>query len=253
MIKLPPIRMDRRARFEKYAASNAAFDYYGMERGGHFAILAWLLNMAGKPSMYVVNTKTTIPIPQFYHPSGWHSAEKAPKLMGLGYGPDPDLEALFSRIDSRKVIVAIRDIRNCIASRLKWQDVRAGSPFRIDTVPIKLWIAYAKQALGEKDYFNGHCITIKFDLWAKNEKYRKQLQEQLVSKFKWALDFEIGEDQVKEVSKLGGGSSFDQLEYKGKAHKMKVTERWKKFKNDERYKRLMTDEVLRLNERLIKE
>lgn len=253
MIKLPRVRGDRRAKFEKYSALNGTFDYYGLERGGHFAVLEWLLALGGKPYMHVPAAKSNAPQCTMYHPSGWFSMLGPPTLMALNYGPDQDITCPFSRIDSRKVVLSIRDIRNCIASRLRFYDQGRNLPFRVDSAMTHIWKAYAQQVLGDVDYFNGRCVSVLFDEWAWNDYYRSHLVTQLSNTFDWTLIYEAGEAQMKHVSRQGGGSSFDQMEHAEQAYLMPVRDRWKTYADDERYKRVMTDEVLELNQRLLEE
>ena len=91
-----------------------------------------------------------------------------------------------------------------------------------------------------------------FDRWFSDIDYRKNTQESMNKTFNWNLteDSNIG---IEKVAIPGGGSSFDNVDYADRAQKMKVTERWKKYKNHPIMKRLVTPELLELNSRLIGE
>ena len=46
-----------------------------------------------------------------------------------------------------------------------------------------------------------------------------------------------------KVLPIGGGSSFDSIDYNKSASEMKVLERWKEARNDENYRALFTPEI----------
>ena len=57
-------------------------------------------------------------------------------------------------------------------------------------------------------------------------------------------------DIVNEIPETGAGSSFDKMDYQGKAQQMKVLKRWEEFKDDSWFKGLFDKEIFRLSEEI---
>jgi len=249
------IKQGIRKQFEAALAQRHVFDFYGMERGGHHAIVQWLLACGPQPSGMVTRAATNKPGIRFYHPSGWYTTAIAgPKTVALSYGADVALPPTESRIATQRAVLCVRDVRNLLASRKRWgQSAGRPSPFRIDTLATHLWAMYAKQVLGDADYFEGRCVGICYDRWFISAEYRAKIIVQLNERFGWNMNVEAGEEQRMRVSMPGGGSSFDGAKFDGNAHTMKVLERWKAYANNPIIKKLLTPDVLELNVRLLAE
>jgi hypothetical protein len=186
---------------------------------------------------------------RFYHRSGWYTtAVDPPETCGLTYGGDCDLSNTPSWIDHARVVLCVRDIRNLLASRRQYNNTRQPI-FDVNLRGVERWTQYARQALGDIDYFDGRCIPVVFDKWFASEEYRAEKIAEMEFVFDWTLE----EDPrtVNEIARPAGGSSFDGTDLDGQTHKMKVLDRWKAFEDDEHVQSLLTPQVLDLNRRLI--
>ena len=85
---------------------------------------------------------------------------------------------------------------------------------------IKKWIEHAREYLGLSNYFQNR-ISINYNEWFTNKAYRHKIAEALGLVFT-----DVGIDMVPNV---GGGSSFDKLNYAGVASRMNVLSRYKAF------------------------
>ena len=78
-----------------------------------------------------------------------------------------------------------------------------------------------------KEYLNAMTddkyYTIIYDNWFQFSKYRRKVEKDLflIESDKW----------LEKLSNYGGGSSFDGVDFNGKAQQMKVLERWKDYEN----------------------
>lgn len=243
-LPLVPIRLDRKKQFDKALQAPVVFDYFGLERAGHFAIFKWLLTCGPQPHMHVQRCSTSKPRPNWYHPNGWFTTAIAPpQSVGLTYQPDSDLTSVRSRLTNRKTIVSVRDIRNMFASRFKWHLKNERIAFRLDNAAVQLWKQYALQVLGDVDHFDGKAVGIVYDKWVASDDYRQSIVESLNSKFGWDLK---NDGDRGRVINMGGGSSFDGKTFENNPEKMKVLERWKQIEEIE-----FSQEILDLNDRLL--
>jgi hypothetical protein len=246
-MRLPEVQRAIRKKFDAVVSSHHTFDYYGMERGGHHAVAKWVLELGGSPYMYITRACSKTPGCEWYHPSRWHSMIDLPNLTALTYGPDVDITVAPTRINHRKVVVCVRDIRNLLASRIKWHDKYERFPFRVDSACILLWQHYAHQALGDIDHFAGRCVSIIFDRWFSDRAYRGKLVQDINTVFAWGMPTLI--DNIGPVSRAGGGSSFDGVA--PDATTMHVTERWREYEDHPLMQKLLTPDILALNARLL--
>lgn len=137
-------------------------------------------------------------------------------------------------------ILIIRDPFNLLASRLKsnMMDVKAPN----QTV-INLWIAYAREYLGETQYLKNHKVCINYNRWTMDVDYRRQLAGK--------LKLEFSDAGINEVKAQGGGSSFEGKAFDGQAGKMDVHNRWKYYAEDPLYRQLLNNrELLEYSERI---
>lgn len=252
-MSLPIIQNDRRAKFEEVIASPHAFDYFGMERGGHYAVLMWLRDMLPGKAPHILGASTGRPGIMGYHPSGWFSMAPPPEAVSIAYRPDAELATHKSRLPSPRAIVLARDFRNCWASRKRFRENRNQIIFRLDGVYAMIWKQYAEQVLGDADHLGYSNIGISYDRWFKDKTYREAVVDDINNTFGWSLDASAGESILSKVNKSAGGSSFDGLTFDGQAQKMKVLDRWRDYANDELLTKLYTPEIEALNRRLIGE
>lgn len=99
-----------------------------------------------------------------------------------------------------------------------------------------------RQALGKEDHQIKSCPTvfISFNDWFQSQEYRKSISS--------SLGLQFSDKTLNKVSSNGnGGSSFDKTSYQNDAQSMKVLDRWKLFKEDDRFKRLLDQELIDLS------
>ncbi|MGP1383520.1 MAG: hypothetical protein ACTS2F_08155 [Thainema sp.] len=137
-------------------------------------------------------------------------------------------------------VIIIRDPFNLIASRIKGNIVRENAR-NFDLLKVysktinlpEMWLAYAKECLGETNYLNNHKVIIRYNSWFSDESYRQSIAEQM------GLDFsDAGFD---EVVRAGGiGSSFDGTDFSGKASEMEVLTRWKHLVDNSLFREMIS-------------
>ena len=139
----------------------------------------------------------------------------------------------LGKSSTRYDLLILRDPFNLLASRLKkdYLEVKGDN----QTV-ISLWIAYAKEYLGETNFLINNKVCVNYNQWFVDVNYRQQLAEQLNCQFS-----DAGINQVKGH---GGGSSFEGKEFDGKGTTMDVLNRHKKFEDNPDYQNLLKNEEL---------
>lgn len=137
-------------------------------------------------------------------------------------------------------VLILRDPFNLLASRLKNDYLEVKSPHK--TV-IDLWIAYAKEYLGETQYLNNNKVCVDYNRWTIDREYRASIAA--------ALKLEFSDAGINEVKGQGGGSSFEGQAFDGQASKMDVHNRWKHYAEDPLYRQLLDNrELLEYSERI---
>lgn len=130
-------------------------------------------------------------------------------------------------------VLILRDPFNLLASRLKSNFTKVKARNQTFT---ELWISYAKEFLGETEYLKHNKICINYNRWFQDIDYRKQLASQLKSKF--------SDKGINQISGIGKGSSFDNLDFQGKAFQMDVFNRWRNFSADQSFLNQLNDREL---------
>jgi hypothetical protein len=137
-------------------------------------------------------------------------------------------------------VLLLRDPFNLFASRLKSRKIAVKEN---DQSMVSAWLNYAKEFLGETHHLKHHKICINYNDWFLNLEYRKQLAE--------SLGLEFSDAGMDEVSRYGGGSSFNRQDLQGKARQMDVLNRWKYFADDPAYRQLFDNpEIFEYSERI---
>jgi hypothetical protein len=141
---------------------------------------------------------------------------------------------------SRKVnyVVVIRKPYNQYASILHWHKCR-----QLKSVNrfLSCWKNFAKEVIVYTDKLPSPKIFVKYDEWFSSESYRKSISE--------ALDLDFSDKRLNVVMKIGVGrkygSSFDDMKKQKEAQSMNVLHRWKQYKDNSQFKKVMQDEELR--------
>ena len=133
-------------------------------------------------------------------------------------------------------ILVLRDPFNMFASWLK----REPHIEKFLGQKIILWKTYAKEYLGRGDNLL-NAINVNYNIWVSDKQYRVNLSKK--------LGLEFSDEGIKILSKWG--SSFDGRRFKGRAHEMKVLERWKHMADNSIYRKIFSDkELLELSDEI---
>jgi len=158
-------------------------------------------------------------------------------------------ELYLGKSETRFDVIVMRDPFNLFASRLKTKPREDGPNFSMLEVYSRryslaeLWITYAQECLGETSYLKGQKIFVNYNRWFLDVNYRQEIAEQL------GIDF--SDEGIDDISDAGRGSSFDGDKYSGSAHKMDVLNRWKSFKGDPLYRKLINHDGVRYYSQLL--
>ena len=126
-----------------------------------------------------------------------------------------------------KDVLVLRDLKNCMASRLMTTGV-------VKDGMLELWKKHAKMFLDE----DVDMIKINFNNWFMSITYRNWVAS--------LIGFENHDCGLKDVPNYGNGSSFDGLKYDGKGNEMDVLNRYKMIPLEE----YIDSESLELNDRI---
>lgn len=143
-------------------------------------------------------------------------------------------------------ILIMRDPFNLLASRLRW--VRSlGFEFEAEQL-IETWKEHAYEFLGETSHLKNK-VSISYNHWFCDQGYRQKISSELG--LKWN---DKGMEQVAKWGPTISAGSFDGLTYDGKAHEMRVLERWKKYADDPAFLKCFKDrEIFELSEKIFGE
>lgn len=214
---------------EKYA-----YFAYGMKRGGHHAVINWVLghfdswlycnNCVCKKDRICVQYDSDI------RTKGNQPYETA--LLSFEDRPN-FLESSFEsilRINKKptKNILILRDVYNTFASRFRkkrFPHINGWGDTWTNFDDVSIWKKYALEFLGETCII-GDSVKINYNKWFANREYRKKISSNFG---------EFTDSGLEDVLDFGLGSSFEYMEFHGKAQQMDVEARWKEFYNDKEY------------------
>ena len=226
------------AEYSPQALSGAGYhiEYHGMERSGHHALLYWLHRPLPDPSVHIARAQHA---DQYKRCRWFFEPSDTPSVATISYGRDVGLQSYTRIVEPDLIIVMVRDLRNLMASRMQ----RMGVGHELCALSKKdLWLEYAGQVAGTEDYFPGkNVIGINYNRWFVGRKYRQDIIDQINQVL--GTSYPFTDADLQRVSRIGGGSSFDGNNYDGQAQKMKVLERWKKFKDHPHAKRFRSPEI----------
>ena len=180
--------------------------FAGIMRCGNHAIINWLAHSVNGQIIHYNNVNVT----------KYKQFKK--------FNPDKPLTHKFISfeniapqkcLDQNKTnIIILRDPYNWLASYLKHKDFFEGAI----NIYVKLY-----------EYMQEHPETtfISFNEWFLSSSYRQDICDN--------LDVIMIADNMMNVSREGGGSSFDGLSFDGKAQNMGVLTRWKHYQHNTKY------------------
>jgi len=126
-------------------------------------------------------------------------------------------------------VLLLRDPYNNIASVIK-SGISTYRSFNQNTF-VDNYLKYIEAS--EKYDQNKNQIVIYYNQWVTDKEYRKSIAKSLNIPFT-----DVG------FSKVESGSSFDKFEYDGRAKEMDVFNRWKNYKNNEEFRKLIDHECI---------
>ena len=123
---------------------------------------------------------------------------------------------------SKHILIGLvsRDYLNWMASYIKITDNPddwKGVDFSFLT---GTWLSIAKEYYGETNYLP-EAVKIKYEKFRDDQSYRKEICKRVGGNF--------NDELLEKVAPFGGGSSFDSLDYDGRASQMKTDERYKQI------------------------
>jgi hypothetical protein len=192
---------------------------WGIRRSGNSPVREWIANVTSLRQVINCNPTKT-------EDDAVNSIEELPPLFP-------------KKIKADYKIVILRDPYNLFASRIKHYDLLSSEKTWVDeNGATKLWRMYAKVFLEKPK----GIILVNYNEFIKSVEYRKNLAKKLKCEFK--------DDTIQRVSDNGLGSSFDCLDYDGKAQKMPVFDRWTQYKDIEAFRGLFTPEIVQLSKQI---
>lgn len=222
-----------------------AYAVFGMKRSGHHAIVHWIgYNL---PSAMHINdvavNRDMLLIPRHKpNPVYFGCDSSADKIMNMIYNFEDWIPRTFNIIQNCKTlsyfntvkyILVLRDPANWLASSMK---VGGGCAKNIG-----LRVSLYKQQIKFSEYCNDESFVhvVNYNKWISDKETRLEL----------ARNISVGDGDRgwNWLSERGGGSSFDKMKYRKNADEMRLGERWKEYKDDLDFKRLMDDEMLEIN------
>ena len=203
-----------------------SFRFLAMKRSGHHAVMNWVLSSCPN-SKFLNNVESSsnkqfmmsLDMSQFLVDAEWF-------LYNIeDYDPFKTYSVLKEH--PSKDVLVLRDLKNCMASRLATTGVvKAGM--------LELWKKHAKMYLDD----DLDMIKINFNNWFKSCAYRNWIAS--------LIGFENHDCGLKDVPNYGNGSSFDGLKYNGKGNEMDVLNRYKMVQIEP----YIDDESLELNDKI---
>ena len=232
----------------------------GIQRCGNHAIISWIMEQfKGKPVCFLNNVKhgdydpyVVAPQRRAYGMDGvpeaqWRETPKA--LLVFSYEDDAKrlkpgatslLESAFSpEFEARREeylgtsarrydVLILRDPANNFASRLKRLEKLTG----VKDIPtiVAFWKELARAALAAEERNDPNTIVVRYNRWFSDKRYRQELSRRLGGIFSDA--------SLRQVSAIGGGSSFDKTALSADLTPADVFKKWRKLFNPATYTRI---------------
>jgi hypothetical protein len=234
----------------------------GMSRSGNHAIIGWILAQArGRTCFLNCAEPGTNPFVSARPPSDGEPAhrasypgfdadrEAAGELSAKDYLVHSYEDVFLRSLDDRRAashddallgasrrridVLVLRDPFNLFASRLAARigHVSVGTAGRI-------WCQHAREYLGLRRHLGRERVMVSYNDWASSREYRARLAQR--------LGFAFDDAASEAVPAAGGGSSFDGTALTGRAHEMRVFDRWRLYADDPFYLSVFTAPLVEL-------
>lgn len=195
----------------------------GMQRSGNHAIQLWVLGMCPPPAVKL----------------NWCPRIKGEKRAQLleGYrGPETSLvqggESMMCMGRPEDLRLLPRNHHRVVILRNPINLFRFG-PHKADVIDkstdkfLRTWTIYAKEFTGQTSRVP-YRVPACFDRWFVDESYRRELAASL------GLDF--SDRNLNKLDPRWGRSTYDGLDFQGRAQEMKVLDRWRHLADTPRFK-----------------
>ena len=164
----------------------------------------------------------------------WHRTVYTRYLAHLGRAPSPRI----------KIVLVLREPWNQLASLLRQPQMGPPRPIAAEEM-LSAWLAFAREFVGQTEHLAacGEVVPFSYPGWFSDEEIRRQISARLGREFT--------DSGLNVVADFGGGSSFDNRQFHGRAQNMAVRERWPAFAHHSLMRALCNDrEVRRLAEQI---
>ncbi len=221
----------------------------GLRRTGNHGILNWIIRQAEPPvthyndvdpeSPYDDSARATATDPNAERLNWMVYSLEDMSLAVLGDASSYPRRSHYSEIsvDRRVDVIILRDPFNLIASRFRRGGDWGHRSIYVSGLSVsQLWITYAREFLGYTNWLPHNRIGVSYNKWCVSEEYRRDLAQKLGLHFT-----DMG---FQDVSRYGGGSSFDGTGMNGNAQGMSTNQRWQLFRNDNSFRALFRDPLL---------
>lgn len=224
-----------------------------LQRSGHHAIINWIAANSAAPVCFLNNCRPNEN--PFLMCSDDQRAELAPRDLLIYNYEDRQLNEVFrpdffdqktewfGKSGGAVYVLILRDPFNNFASKYRWAINGTKWTPQMEWVTSELpalWKSYAKEFLGATDVMPAPKVFINYNRWFTDNQYRGELAAR--------LNLTSAGKGLTEVAGWGPntwGDSFDNMNYEGRAHEMKVLERWRYFSDDQVFRGLFRDSELR--------
>ncbi len=126
-------------------------------------------------------------------------------------------------------VIVLRDAFNLFASQYRATFV---TPEDLERC-VQIYKQYAEIFLDSEKQKEYNVVCANYNKWFLDADYRMELAAR--------LGIRINGDPFEKVPTIAGGSSFDGTNMDGRAQKMKVLERWQKYREDPNYRAIFKD------------
>jgi len=229
----------------------------GLQRSGNHAVLAWIFQQFEKPVYFFNNVKhfgdpiadfqpldlpNTLVLRRGKSPGRQRQLEivrnAAKEVIAYSYENlqlaeladrplVPERERLLGKSRIFRRVLIIRDFHNWLASRVRYHEkTRMAVPsYGQANRFIKMWIAYAREYVGQTKYLEvSGFVRVSYNRWASEVDYRLDLLAQLSIAARF--------NDISYVPDAGGGSSFDATAFSGRSSEMQTNDRWRYLENE---------------------
>jgi hypothetical protein len=220
-----------------------------LSRSGHHAVINWIASQLPGTTFHHNNCNEN------FRPTQTKNYGNGEPINHIWNFEDFNLEGcneIIKESDFDQILLVMRDPFNWMASCLKkgtwhanlrslqvkqFNDTDWYCPWFSRTMSrYKMYLQYAAQIERHENYLE-KFLDINYNKWVKNINYRKELAKK--------IGFEFTDKGIDFIPKFGGGSSFGSETIKD----LDVLNRWKYYKDDPSYWKLLDDEFIEFSRR----